>query len=324
MPPLPFTFRQLQVFASLCATRSFRRSAESLGISQASVSNQMNTLEDQLGLALFIRRRGQRPILTAEGMAFLDDLRTFQVAGEALAAHRRRAARDVVQPARFRILIGQGTLDRYIRPKLDRFFATHPQIELNFEWRTPGSELSRDIAEGCYDFVMVHRLAESPVEPHLRELAQLRGGIFGHRKFADGRPLPLPVAQVSKLPFILPVIYPTEHEMLEFYRKRGIVPRQIVGRTQHYDVMVAMVERGVGVATLIDSIVPTEIREDVVMLHQFENWRLMWHRKDAGGDARCDAVQAFLMSSVLQDPNYRTISVSADPSVAALEPEMSD
>jgi DNA-binding transcriptional LysR family regulator len=41
MANLPFTLRQLDVFASLCATRSFRRSAESLGISQASVSNQI-------------------------------------------------------------------------------------------------------------------------------------------------------------------------------------------------------------------------------------------------------------------------------------------
>ena len=86
MPNLPFTLRQLEVFSSLCATRSFRRTAESLGISQASVSNQMKALEEQLGLALFARRPGQRPTLTPEGTAFLDDLRVFQAAGEALAA----------------------------------------------------------------------------------------------------------------------------------------------------------------------------------------------------------------------------------------------
>jgi DNA-binding transcriptional LysR family regulator len=311
MRPLPFTFRQLQVFASLCATRSFRRSAESLGISQASVSNQMNTLEAQLGLALFIRRRGQRPILTAEGMAFLDDLRTFEAAGDTLAAHRRRSAREAMEPVRYRILIGQGTLDRYIRPKLDRFFGNHPQIELTFESRTQSDELKRDIAEGRYDFVMVHRIANSPIEPHLRELARLRGGIYGQRKFAEGRDLPLRADQVSKLPFILPISYPTEHEMLEFYRKRAIVPRRIVGRSQHYDVIAAMVERGIGVACLTDAILPAEV-QDVILLHPFENWCLMWHRTDAGGDPRGDAVQSFLMSSVLQDPNYRTISVTAD------------
>src|SRR6478752_8219025 len=105
MASLPFTLRQLDVFASLCATRSFRRSAESLGISQASVSNQMKALEQQLGLALFARRPGQRPTLTREGMAFLDDLRAFHAAGEALAAHRRGAP-DEEQPVRYRILVG--------------------------------------------------------------------------------------------------------------------------------------------------------------------------------------------------------------------------
>jgi DNA-binding transcriptional LysR family regulator len=322
LPALPFTFRQLQVFASLCATRSFRRSGEKLGISQASVSNQMDALENQLGLALFVRRRGRAPVLTAEGMNFLDDLQTFEAAAETLAAHRRRSANDGSLPARFRVLVGQGTLDRYIRPKLDRFLATHPQIELTFETRGPSSELARDIADGRYDFVMVHRLVNRPPEPELRELALLRGGIYGHRKFAEGQQLPLAREQVNKLPFILPITYPNEQQMLEFYAGHGIRPRQVVGRTQHYDVMTAMTKRGVGVACLTDALLPAEMRDEVIMLHPLENWRLMWHRKDAGGDPRCDAVQAFLMSSVLQDPNYRTISLSAGGTDSAAVADM--
>src|SRR6188474_1222829 len=100
MRPLPFTLRQLDVFASLCATRSFRRSAESLGISQASVSNQMKALEAQLGFQLFARRPGQRPTLTSEGMAFFDDLRAFQAAGETLSAHRRKSGDEADQQVR--------------------------------------------------------------------------------------------------------------------------------------------------------------------------------------------------------------------------------
>ena len=50
----------------------------------------------------------------------------------------------------------------------------------------------------------------------------------------------------------------------------------------------------------------------VVMLRELENWRLMLHREDTAGAPRSDAVQAFLMSSVLQDPNYLTISVFAE------------
>ena len=100
--------------------------------------------------------------------------------------------------------------------------------------------------------------------------------------------------------------------MLRLFERFGIRPRRVIGHTQYYDVMAAMLERGVGVSSFADSMIPSEMRDDVVMLHPMENWRLLWYRKDAGGDARCDKVQAFLLSSVLQNPNYRTISIFAD------------
>ena len=313
MPALPFTLRQLEVFANLCATRSFRRSAESLGISQASVSNQMKTLEQQLGLALFERRPGQRPSLTPEGTAFLDDLRAFQAAGEALAAHRRKDGGAGDQQVRYRILVGQGLLDHYIRPKLDRFFAANPQIELAFEAHPPSRQLARDVEDGHFDFGLIHQRAERPVEPYLRQLALVRGGIYGHRKFAEGRELPLSADELNAMPFIMPLAHSQpETDIMRLFDRYGVRPRRVIGHTQYYDVMAAMLERGVGVASFADSILPPEMREDVLMLYPLENWRLLWYRKDAGGDPRCDAVQAFLMSSVLQDPNYRTISIFAD------------
>lgn len=313
MPNLPFTLRQLEVFSSLCATRSFRRTAEALGISQASVSNQMKALEAQLGVALFARRPGQRPALTAEGMAFFDDLQAFQAAAETLASHRRKRAEEAEQQVRYRVLIGQGLLDGYIRSKLDRFFAAHPQIELAFEAHPPSRELARDVESGRFDFAMIHQRADRPVEPYLRQLALVRGGIYGHRKFADGRQLPLPAEMLNALPFIMPLAASAqEAEMLRLFDRYGIRPRRVIGHTQYYDVMAAMLERGVGVSSFADAILPTEMREQVIMLHPLENWRLLWYRKDAGGDPRCDAVQAFLVSSVLQDSNYRTITVFAD------------
>jgi DNA-binding transcriptional LysR family regulator len=312
MANLPFTLRQLEVFASLCATRSFRRSAETLGISQASVSNQMKALEEQLGIGLFARRPGQRPTLTPEGMAFLDDLRAFHAAGETLAAHRR-GARDHDQPVRYRVLVGQGLLDGYIRTKLDRFFEAQPQIELTFEAHPPSNALARDIEDGRFDFALIHRRADRTVEPHLRQLALVRGGIYGHRKFAEGRQLPLRPELINTLPFIMPLAASAQEvEMLRFFERYGVRPRRVIGHTQYYDVMAAMLERGVGISSFADAILPPEMRGVVIQLYPLESWRLLWYRKDAGSDPRCDAVQAFLLSSVLQDPNYSTISVYAE------------
>ena len=313
MASLPFTLRQLDVFASLCATRSFRRSAESLGISQASVSNQIKALEQQLGVALFTRRPGQRPTVTSEGMAFLDDLRAFQAAGEALASHRRRSATDAVDPVQYRVLVGQGMLDAYIRPKLDRFLAANPRIELEFEAQPPSADLARDLEDGRYDFALIHRRADRSVEPYFRQLALVRGGIYGHRKFAEGRQVPLAPDEINTLPFIMPLAASArEQEMLRFFERYGIRPKHVIGHTQYYDVMGAMLDRGVGISSFADAILPPEMRDNVIMLYPLENWRLLWYRKDHGTDPRREAAASFLLSSVLQDPNYRTISVFAE------------
>jgi len=62
----------------------------------------------------------------------------------------------------------------------------------------------------------------------------------------------------------------------------------VIGHTQYFDVMAAMLERGVGVSSFTDAILPPEMREDVIQLYPLENWRLLWYRKDAGSDADCD------------------------------------
>jgi DNA-binding transcriptional LysR family regulator len=313
MSALPFTLRQLDVFASLCATRSFRRSSESLGISQASVSNQLKALEGQLGLTLLARRPGRRPELTTEGVAFLADLRLFQSAGETLAAHRRSNGDDREQEVRYRVLVGEVLLDLYIRPKLDRFFAANPQIELAFEAHSPSRQLAHDVEDGAFDFALIHQRFERPVAPYLRQLALVAGGIYGHRKYAESHGLPLTADEINALPFVMPLAKSQqEHDMQRLFEHYGVRPRKVVGHTQYYDVMAAMLERGVGVASFSDCLIPAEARGEVILLYPLENWRLLWHRRDAGADPRGDAVQAFLMSSVLQDPNYRTISTFAE------------
>jgi DNA-binding transcriptional LysR family regulator len=273
----------------------------------------MKALEAQLGFALFARRPGQRPTLTAEGMAFFEDLRAFQAAGEALAAHRRSRGDLPALHVRYRVLVGQGLLDHYIRPKLDRFFAAHPQIELSFEAHPPSGQLARDVEDGRFDFALIHQRADRAVEPHLRQLALVGGGIYGHVKFAEGRALPLRAEELNAMPFIMPLAASQqEAEIMRLLERYGIRPRRVIGHTQYYDVMAAMLERGVGISSFADAILPPEMRDKVIKLYPLENWRLLWYRKDAGGDPRCDAVQAFLMSSVLQDPDYLTISVFAE------------
>ncbi len=309
MANLPFTLRQLDVFANLSSTRSFRRTAENLGISQASVSNQIKTLEEQLGVVLFDRKPGRRPTLRAEGLAFLGDLREFQRACEALANHRRHDPRDVEKVTTFRVLVGQGMFDAYIRRKLDSFFAAHPLVELEFEAQLPFGQLVNAVESGRYDFALINQRADHLVPDGFEEVALVSGGIYGHRKYARGHKLPMSPDELNRLPFILPkATSKQEREVLRNYEKHGVHPRHIVGHTQYYDVMAAMLDRGLGVASLSDAILPASMRKEVVQLYALENWRLLYYRKDLGADPKYDTIENFLLASVLDDPDYPAIS----------------
>ncbi|OYX47780.1 MAG: hypothetical protein B7Y87_00590 [Sphingomonadales bacterium 32-64-22] len=309
MPSLPFTLRQLEVFAHLAASGSFRATADELGISQASVSNQIKTLEEQLGCRLFHRKPGQRPILTADGQAFHDDLTAFDSAASKLAAHRRSGTPEA-GPARYRLLVGQGNFDNYVRPKLDGFLAGHPMIDLEFNTQPPTPGVAGMIQAGQYDFALINRRCDLPAEPHLEKLARVRGGVFGHRRLVEGQTLPLDPARVSELPFVLPPAgSKQERETLLSFADRGVHPGKVVGHTQYYDVMAAMLERGVAVASLTDAILPPSMRENVILILPLVDWDLEFYRKPGLTAPSADLTAAFLKSCVLDNSDYPALRI---------------
>lgn len=309
MPNLPFTLRQLEIFSSLAGTGSFRRCAEELGISQASVSNQLKVLEEQLGIVLFDRKPGRNPLLTPEGRAFEEDLRQFYIAGEALASHRQRSS-EKQRKARFRLLIGQGMLDSYVRPKLDSFLSDNPLVELDFEAMPPTADALRAVNGRRYDFGILNLREDVKIPAEMVPLALVSGGIYGKIKFAEGKSLPLSPEEVALLPFILPPVgSKQEREVLASLARTGIRPRKVVGHSQHYDVMAAMLERGVAVASFSDMILPPAMRKDVVKLMPMPSWNLMLFRKNQSPDETQQAVEDFLVEAIIGDLNYPAVEI---------------
>jgi DNA-binding transcriptional LysR family regulator len=308
MSNLPFTLRQLEVFSSLCETRSFRKSAESLGISQASTSNQLKVLEEQLGISLFVRNAGLRPSLTPEGTAFLEDLQAFNKAAHALARHRR-ADPVLSGPVRFKALVGQGLSENFIRPKLAEFLADHPQIDLVFDVEPPNYRMPYRLEEGDYDFAMFHLREDRAMPPDVRPLATVHGGVYGHSDFANGRPLPLTPDEIADLPFLLPRAGSNyEREVVKALERHAIRPRKVIGNFQYFDAMVAMLDRGTAVASFTDAMIRPELRRNITLLFPMDRWRLAWFRRKSNRHAIERAeIERFMIESVLSDPNYTTI-----------------
>lgn len=308
MNPYPFTLRQLQVFETLCELGSFRRASEALDISQAAVSNQLKALEAQIGVTLLARDPGRRPTLTPEGAAFLADLGEFRRAADALARHgENNPLEDEV--LRLRILIGNYLLRDNIRPRLDRFLDTHPMIQLDFV--SPSiSETPRDLlARDGFDLALYQDPIDSAaVMEGTRTLARIRCGVFGNRRLLRNGDTVLTAEEASQLPFILPPAgTPYENLILAMLAREGIKPRRIASRTQYFDVMASMLDRGDSAGVLIQPLVKPEHR-NLALLHRLADWRLQFYRNPKRVDPRIDEVERFLIDSSLGDTNYLNVA----------------
>lgn len=118
------TLAGLQTFVAVAEARGFGQAAQMLGVSQPSVSVQIATLEQALGMLLFTRR--PRLELTEPGRELY--LRARLVLGR--MDELEAAMRDIRQLERGQLAFGFSTA-HYAMPLLARFAAAHPSIRVN-------------------------------------------------------------------------------------------------------------------------------------------------------------------------------------------------
>ena len=124
LPSLP----ALRVFEAAGRLLSFTRAAEELHVTQAAVSHQIRSLEDQLGQPLF-QRTTRRLELTAAGERLLP--------AATVADLRRARAQLTITTTPF---FGA----RWLAPRLGRFAARHPEIEVSVRHTTAMLDLGSE------------------------------------------------------------------------------------------------------------------------------------------------------------------------------------
>lgn len=120
LPPLS----ALRTFEAAARYQNFKRAAEDLNVTPAAVSQQIRTLENWLGVALFVRRPAAM-LLTEAGAAMYPHIRagldSFAAGVERVSRSRDRSL-DVVAPPTL--------ATRWLVPRLAGFAAGHPEVAL--------------------------------------------------------------------------------------------------------------------------------------------------------------------------------------------------
>jgi DNA-binding transcriptional LysR family regulator len=133
----------MTVFAKVASTRSFSGAARELGISQATASKHVQTLECWLGTRL-LHRTTRRVALTAAGESFYNQCARILEDMEAARASARADA-PVRGSMRITAPIAFGTTR--LGPLVVDFLLQHPELSLNVEL----SDRSVDLVEEGYD-----------------------------------------------------------------------------------------------------------------------------------------------------------------------------
>jgi LysR family glycine cleavage system transcriptional activator len=118
----------MQALRALEATareRSLTRAAKSLHVTHGAISHQIKSLEADLGVKL-VERAGRGVRLTEEGERFAARVRT--AFAELAAAVQEIATR--ANPRQLRVSIAPSLAARWLMPRIGRFHAAHPDLDL--------------------------------------------------------------------------------------------------------------------------------------------------------------------------------------------------
>lgn len=193
--------RYLQSFLKVAETGSISRAAESLGITQPSLSHQILRLEDELNAKLFRR--------TARGVALTEAGRLFQARAQQILAGAKQALEDVRQlesePTGSVILAVPYSISRLAGVALVQAFLDHaPQVSFRLVEATTG-QIRGWLDLGKVDLGILNDLGplrHLTARPLATEELYLIGpaGEFGTLADLPG----VPASDLSGLPLILP------------------------------------------------------------------------------------------------------------------------
>lgn len=142
LPPL----NPLRAFEVAARHLSFTKAADEMFVTPSAVGHQVKTLEEHLGMALFIRE-AKTLTLTAAGRAYLPSV---QEAFRVLIDATRQLSTELAQV--LRVDIPPTFAAKWLIPRLDRFVKAHPEIDIQVSTNSSPPDFARDIYDVAIRF----------------------------------------------------------------------------------------------------------------------------------------------------------------------------
>ncbi|SLN73725.1 Hydrogen peroxide-inducible genes activator [Roseovarius albus] len=144
------TLKQLRYLVAVADQKHFRRAAELCDVSQPSLSVQIQNLEEELGVLLVERGRGE-VLMTPAGREVVDRARSVLVDVQGIADFATYAQQGLTGTIRLGV---QATLGPYLLPLItSALHREHPDFKLYIRECVP-SRLESELANGIHDVIL--------------------------------------------------------------------------------------------------------------------------------------------------------------------------
>jgi LysR family glycine cleavage system transcriptional activator len=141
----------LRAFEAAAREKSLTKAASALHVTHGAISHQIKALEDDLGVRL-VERAGRGIRLTDEGERFA--VRVRAAFGELSAAVQEIGQR--ANPRRLKVSVTPSFAGRWLLPRIGRFTAAHPNLDLDISANISVVDLARDDVDFAIRYGMGH------------------------------------------------------------------------------------------------------------------------------------------------------------------------
>lgn len=173
--------RAMAVFVAVVRHGSFSGAARELDITTSAVSQQIRSLENELG-AVLLQRSTRRVSLTEVGELFYDSAMKMVVAAE-MGWHQASRLRDEVM-GNLTIATTPQVACQYLMPALADWLAQNESLSLNFMVRGEELDMTHDRVDICVGFVDVKEANEEDKNDVL--LAHIPQLLLASSDYLDG------------------------------------------------------------------------------------------------------------------------------------------
>jgi DNA-binding transcriptional LysR family regulator len=258
-------FQQLRGFCYAASLSSVSKAAKRMGLSQPAVSQQIQTLEDELGVTLFVRRQS-RIQLTYDGELLFQMARTLIEELEHLDVefHQRRTE---VDEGHIDVAAGMSTIMYFLPRHVEEFRRAHPRIEVRLQQVTGMEGLER-LRNGLVDFA-VGPLAPVPADLEFHPIVSYEPVVITclhHPLVLQDK---LKLEDISHYPLILPPRNLSTWTMVDSTFKKSGLGYQVAMEVGGWEAIKKYVELGLGISIIISIGITGNERIEVIPAGDF-------------------------------------------------------